>query len=119
MVPKAGLEPARRGLRLILSQVRLPIPPLRHIVLNNSNIISFYNYTVNINNYLNLIKYIYYNVNIFFNMKGISSRILREEFSWLKSRLPTLWTNSYFVSTVGGSPISIIKQYIESQKRSE
>ncbi|MBM6727628.1 transposase, partial [Megamonas funiformis] len=30
-----------------------------------------------------------------------------------------LWTNSYFVSTVGGAPISIIKQYIESQKRSE
>ena len=52
-------------------------------------------------------------------IKGISSRILREEFSWLKSRLPTLWTNSYFVSTVGGAPISIIKQYIESQKRSE
>lgn len=31
VVPKAGLEPARRGLRLILSQVRLPIPPLRHV----------------------------------------------------------------------------------------
>ena len=54
-----------------------------------------------------------------FDFKGISSRILREEFSWLKSRLPTLWTNSYFVSTVGKAPISIIKQYIESQKRSE
>ena len=32
VVPKAGLEPARRGLRLILSQVRLPIPPLRHLL---------------------------------------------------------------------------------------
>ena len=32
MVPKAGLEPARRELRLILSQVRLPIPPLRHMM---------------------------------------------------------------------------------------
>ena len=32
MVPKAGLEPARRELRLILSQVRLPIPPLRHLL---------------------------------------------------------------------------------------
>ncbi len=31
VVPKAGLEPARRGLRLILSQVRLPIPPLRQL----------------------------------------------------------------------------------------
>jgi len=49
-------------------------------------------------------------------MKGRSSRFLRQEFDWLKSRLPTLWTNSYFVSTVGGAPISVIKQYIENQK---
>jgi putative transposase len=49
-------------------------------------------------------------------MKGRSSRLLRQEFPWLKSRLPTLWTNSYFVSTVGGAPIAIIKQYIENQK---
>ena len=49
-------------------------------------------------------------------MKGRSSRFLRQEFPWLKSRLPTLWTNSYFVSTVGGAPLSTIKQYIENQK---
>ena len=49
-------------------------------------------------------------------MKGRSSRFLRQEFPWLKSRLPTLWTNSYFVSTVGGSPLSVIKEYIENQK---
>ncbi|MGI0486003.1 IS200/IS605 family transposase [Pantanalinema rosaneae CENA516] len=49
-------------------------------------------------------------------LKGRTSRILRQEFPWLKSRLPTLWTNSYFVSTVGGAPISVIKQYIENQK---
>ena len=49
-------------------------------------------------------------------IKGYSSRILRQEFRWLKSRLPTLWTNSYFVSTVGGSPLAVIKQYIENQK---
>lgn len=48
--------------------------------------------------------------------KGRSSRILRQEFPWLKSRLPTLWTNSYFVSTVGGAPLSVIKQYVENQK---
>jgi putative transposase len=52
-------------------------------------------------------------------MKGRSSFLLRKEFPALKSRLPTLWTNSYFVSTVGGAPLSIIKQYIENQKRSE
>jgi Transposase IS200 like. len=49
-------------------------------------------------------------------LKGRSSRILRGEFPWLKSRLPTLWTNSYFVSTVGGAPLEVIKQYIEQQK---
>src|ERR1051326_9056588 len=49
-------------------------------------------------------------------MKGRSSRCLRQEFPALKRKLPTLWTNSYFVSTVGGAPLSIIKQYIENQK---
>lgn len=49
-------------------------------------------------------------------IKGRSSRRLREEFKWTKSRLPTLWTNSYFVSTVGGAPLEVIKQYIEQQK---
>ena len=50
-------------------------------------------------------------------IKGYSSKVLRSEFSWLKSRIPTLWTNSYFVSTVGGAPLSVIKQYIENQKK--
>lgn len=50
------------------------------------------------------------------HIKGVSSHILRSEFPSLKSRLPTLWTNSYFVSTVGGAPMSAIKQYIENQK---
>ena len=49
-------------------------------------------------------------------IKGRSSHDLREEFPWLKRRLPSLWTNSYFVSTVGGAPLAIVKQYIESQK---
>jgi len=49
-------------------------------------------------------------------MKGRSSKVLREEFPKLRSRLPTLWTNSYFVSTVGGAPLAVIKQYIEQQK---
>lgn len=49
-------------------------------------------------------------------IKGRTSRILRQEFVWLHNRLPTLWTNSYFVSTVGGAPLSVVKQYIENQK---
>jgi REP-associated tyrosine transposase len=50
-------------------------------------------------------------------IKGCSSRPLRHEFPWLKSRLPTLWTNSYFVSMVGGAPLEAVQQYIENQKR--
>jgi len=50
------------------------------------------------------------------DLKGRSSRLLRQEFPWLRSRLPTLWTHSYFVATVGGAPLVVIKQYIENQK---
>ena len=52
-------------------------------------------------------------------MKGYSSKMLRQEFPKLKTQLPTLWTNSYFVSTVGGAPLSIIKQYIQNQPTSQ
>lgn len=52
-------------------------------------------------------------------IKGRSSFLLRKEFKSLTTKLPTLWTNSYFISTVGGAPLSIIKQYIENQKTSE
>lgn len=52
-------------------------------------------------------------------IKGVTSRILRNEFPWLKTKLPTLWTNSYFVSTVGGVSLEIVKKYIESQKTSQ
>jgi putative transposase len=50
------------------------------------------------------------------SIKGFSSHTLRKEIPSLKSRLPTLWTNSYFVSTVGGAPLEVIKQYIENQE---
>ena len=52
-------------------------------------------------------------------IKGITSRILRQEFKHLTTKLPSLWTNSYFVSTVGGAPLEVIKQYVESQKTSQ
>ncbi len=48
--------------------------------------------------------------------KRRSSYLLRKEFPQLKKRLPSLWTNAYFVSTVGGAPLAVIKQYIENQK---
>ncbi len=49
-------------------------------------------------------------------IKGKSLRLLRKEFPSLTTRLPTLWSNSYFVSTVGDFSLSKIKQYIENQK---
>ncbi len=52
-------------------------------------------------------------------IKGRSSHALRSEFKHLTTKLPTLWTNSYFISTVGGAPLEIVKQYIESQKTSQ
>lgn len=50
-------------------------------------------------------------------IKGRSSRLLRSEFSSLRSRLPTLWTNSYFVATIGGAPLEIVKSYVANQRR--
>jgi REP-associated tyrosine transposase len=49
-------------------------------------------------------------------LKGHSSHALREEFPALKRRLPSLWTNSYFVSTVGGVTLETLKRYVENQK---
>ncbi|MFC5772393.1 IS200/IS605 family transposase [Ectobacillus antri] len=49
-------------------------------------------------------------------LKGYSSRILRTEFLHLKSRLPSLWTNSYFVATVGSVTLEVVKQYVLTQK---
>lgn len=50
------------------------------------------------------------------DFKGISSRILREEFPHLKSRLPSLWTRSYFACSIGHISEETIKRYIENQK---
>jgi putative transposase len=49
-------------------------------------------------------------------LKGKSSRKLREEFPHLKSRLPTLWTRSYYCESVGHISESTIRKYIEDQK---
>ncbi|WP_373419763.1 IS200/IS605 family transposase [Brevibacillus reuszeri] len=50
------------------------------------------------------------------HLKGYTSRVMRMEFRHLKSRLPSLWTNAYFVATVGTVQLDVIKKYIESQK---
>lgn len=48
--------------------------------------------------------------------KGFSSRRLRQEFPKLKSRLPTLWTRSYYCESVGHISQETIRRYIEDQK---
>jgi putative transposase len=50
--------------------------------------------------------------------KGYTSRLLREEFPGLKSRLPSLWSRSYFVGSAGHISADTIQTYIEQQKRS-
>lgn len=49
-------------------------------------------------------------------LKGFSSRILREEFPALRSRLPTLWSRSYFAGSVGSVSEAVIRKYIANQK---
>jgi len=49
-------------------------------------------------------------------IKGYTSRVLRKEFKELRTRLPTLWTRSYFVSTHGHISDKMIEKYIEEQK---
>jgi len=48
--------------------------------------------------------------------KGFSSHELRKEFPHLKSKLPTLWTRSYYCESVGHISEETIKKYIEDQK---
>ena len=50
--------------------------------------------------------------------KGHSSRVLRMEFDDLRSRLPSLWTRSYYVESCGHISDATVKKYIEDQKRS-
>lgn len=49
--------------------------------------------------------------------KGYTSRLLRNEMPWLKSRLPTLWSRSYYCESVGHISEKTIKRYIEDQKK--
>jgi len=48
-------------------------------------------------------------------LKGSSSRMLRAEFPHLKSRLPTLWSRSFFIATVGSVSQADVAAYIETQ----
>ena len=49
-------------------------------------------------------------------LKGFTSHQLREEFPFLRSRLPTLWSRSYYAGSVGSVSEAVVRKYIESQK---
>ena len=49
-------------------------------------------------------------------LKGRTSRVLRQEFPSLRTRLPTLWSRSYFAATVGAVSEATVRRYIEAQK---
>ncbi|MDA0637371.1 IS200/IS605 family transposase [Nonomuraea sp. MCN248] len=54
------------------------------------------------------------------SLKGVSSRRMRTEFPELAHhyyRANKLWSGSYFAGSVGGAPISVLRQYIEQQNR--
>lgn len=54
--------------------------------------------------------------NIINHIKGYASKVLRQEFPKLKSRLPCLWSRTKFISTVGSVSLETVKKYIEDQK---
>ena len=49
-------------------------------------------------------------------LKGRTSHILRLEYPKLKTRIPTLWTRSCFISSVGVVSLETVKRYIDEQK---
>ena len=54
------------------------------------------------------------------SLKGVSSRRLRQEFPGLRRhywKANRLWSGSYFAGSVGGAPITVLRQYIEQQDR--
>ena len=50
--------------------------------------------------------------------KGYTSRLLRQKFTQLRSRLPSLWSRSYYIGSIGHVSEETVKRYIEMQKSS-
>jgi putative transposase len=48
-------------------------------------------------------------------VKGRAAKLLRVEFPHL-TKLPSLWTPTYFVATTGQVSTEVVRQYIEGQK---
>lgn len=59
---------------------------------------------------------IYSPSDIMAKIKGVTTKILRAAFKEFRF-MPSLWTRSYFVSTVGNISIETIKNYVENQRK--
>lgn len=53
---------------------------------------------------------------IMHRLKGYTAFVLRDEFPELQSRLPNMWTRSYYVGTAGNVSAQAIQRYIDAQK---
>ena len=53
------------------------------------------------------------------SLKGVSSRRLRQLHPEIAQRYyqGVLWSSSYFAASCGGAPLSIIRQYVEDQRK--
>ena len=49
--------------------------------------------------------------------KGYTSHVLRKEFKQLTTRMPTLWSRSYYIGTIGHISDDTVRKYIENQKK--
>lgn len=49
-------------------------------------------------------------------LKGVTARELRKQFPSLKTKLPNMWTRSYYAESVGHISEDTVKKYIEQQK---
>ncbi len=52
------------------------------------------------------------------NLKTVTSRLIRKEFEQHVNRFywkPVFWSRTYCLLSVGGAPLSVLKQYIENQ----
>ena len=52
-------------------------------------------------------------------IKGKTAHILTREFPEIRRRIPTLWTRSKFIATVGSVSLETVEEYIKSQKTNE
>ncbi|KQB33873.1 MULTISPECIES: IS200/IS605 family transposase [Acidiplasma] len=50
-------------------------------------------------------------------IKGYTSHVLRDEFPVLRRKIPTLWTRSKFIASVGAVTLEVVEKYIEDQKK--